>query len=146
DLLDAVIELALGREPPIAVRDTGVRSAAVKLLLPERAGRVAAVRGVDAVSELPNVVDLSLKPLVGTQVEPPSMNAYLGHVVAVDRVGHGARAQAEWAAGQIELVFGEEAEPALREAQGDKSQVSGEGGAVDDAPTVLEHVVAGLEV
>jgi biotin carboxylase len=107
DLLDVVIELALGRTPPIEARDTGVRSAAVKLLLPSRAGRVEAVRGLDTVSDLPNVVDLSLKPVVGTHVEPPSMNAYLGHVIVVDRIGHGARAQAEWAAGQIELVFEE---------------------------------------
>ena len=105
DLLDVVIELALGRTPPTEVCDTGVRSAAVKLLLPSRVGRIAEVRGLNTVSELPNVVDLSLKAVVGTHVEPPSMNAYLGHVVVVDRIGHGARAQAEWAAGQIELVY-----------------------------------------
>lgn len=107
DLLDAVIELALGREPSIQVHETGIRSAAVKLLLAQRAGRIAEIRGLDAISELPIVVDLSMKPIVGTEVEPPSMNAYLGHVVVVDRIGHGARAQAEWAASQIELVYAE---------------------------------------
>lgn len=134
DLLDVVIELALGRKPPIDPRDTGIRSAAVKLLLPSRAGRVEAVRGLDTVSDLPNVVDLSLKPVVGTHVEPPSMNAYLGHVIVVDRIGHGARAQAEWAAGQIELIYEESGRDGA-------TGLASEGAASDGTP-----VAAGAEV
>jgi biotin carboxylase len=108
DLLDVVIELALGNRPPLASQETGVQSAAVKLLLPSRSGQVTAVKGRDSAAALPGVVELSLKPVVGTHVERPQMNAYLGHVIAVDRVGAGARTQAERAAGQIALVFSDE--------------------------------------
>lgn len=107
DLLDVVIELAVGNPPPLAFEETGVRSAAVKLLLPPRSGTIKEVRGLDAVSDLPNVVDLSVRPVSGTHVERPSMNAYLGHVIVVDRVGAGARVQAEWALDKIELVYAE---------------------------------------
>ncbi len=118
DLLDTVIELAAGREPPITMQDTGIKSAAVKLLLAPRSGNVSEVRGVEAVSEIPNVVDLTLKPLVGTYVQRPEMNAYLGHVVVVDRMAGGARTQAEWAAGQIELVYADETGDCRPEAEG----------------------------
>jgi len=107
DLLDAVIELAVGNPPPLTVRETGVRSAAVSLVLPPRSGTIAEVRGSAAAARLPGVVETSVRGVAGARVERPDMNAYLGHVIAVDRSGAGARALAERARGRIELIYAE---------------------------------------
>jgi len=106
DLLDAQIELALGRRPNLGRKATGVRSAAIKFLVPPRGGRIEAMRGVDALADDPNLIRASINNVAGTDIAAPIDNAcYLGHVVAVDRDGLDARRHAERALGRVELTF-----------------------------------------
>lgn len=106
DLLDAQIELALGREPDLQRRDTGVRSAAIKFLVPPRAGRVTALHGAERLDADPDIQRWSLSPVAGTEVATPIDNAcYLGHVIATDRDGLGARDRAERALSQLVLTY-----------------------------------------
>lgn len=106
DLLLAQIDLALGREPDLQRRDTGIASAAVKFLVPPRAGRVAALDGLDALAADPHLLRHKVPPLRDVQVEAPVDNAcYLGHVIAVDRTGSDARRHAEHALARLELRY-----------------------------------------
>lgn len=106
DLLDAQIELALGREPDLSPRATGVSSAAIKFLVPPRGGRVETVEGVDSLDSDPHLARWSLAAIAGSDVAEPIDNAcYLGHVVAVDASGQGARAHAERALGRVRLHY-----------------------------------------
>ncbi|SES18339.1 ATP-grasp domain-containing protein [Actinokineospora terrae] len=93
------VRLALGETPEIAATPTGARSAAVGFLLPTRRGVVAEINGVDALAAA-DVVEWAVKPAGHTAGDPTSNNAYLGHVMVVDRAGPGARARVE------ELVAG----------------------------------------
>ncbi|MFC6581254.1 ATP-grasp domain-containing protein [Planomonospora parontospora] len=92
--------LAAGQRPDLTPADTGVRSAAIAFLLPEHAGRIAAVHGTDGLAAAPDVVDWSVKPAGHRTGEPTSNNHYLGHVMVTDTSGGGAGARAQ------ELVAG----------------------------------------
>ncbi|UHQ23699.1 ATP-grasp domain-containing protein [Lysobacter sp. 5GHs7-4] len=106
DLLDAQIELALGRRPNLAPRDTGVRSAAIKFLVPPRGGRVESVAGADSLDADPHLARWSLAAIAGSEVAAPIDNAcYLGHVIAVDRQGQDARRYAERALERVRLDY-----------------------------------------
>ena len=106
DLLDAQIELALGRRPSLAPRDTGVRSAAIKFLVPPRGGRVDSVEGADSLDADPHLARWSLAAIAGSEVAAPIDNAcYLGHVIAVDRQGQDARRYAERALQRVRLGY-----------------------------------------
>ena len=106
DLLAAQIDLALGRRPDFAGRPTGIRSAAIKFLIPPRAGRVSNVRGEATLDTDPHVVRWSLNKIAGTDVRAPVDNAcYVGHVVAVDRNALGARQHAERALSRVALTY-----------------------------------------
>ncbi|RDZ26091.1 ATP-grasp domain-containing protein [Lysobacter silvisoli] len=106
DLLDAQIELALGRAPDLQRKATGIASAAIKFLVPPRAGRIAAIEGAQALAADADVARWSLVPIVGCDVGEPVDNAcYLGHVVATDASGLEARAHAERALGRIALHY-----------------------------------------
>ncbi|MFK3648135.1 ATP-grasp domain-containing protein [Lysobacter enzymogenes] len=110
DLLDAQIELALGREPDLRRRDTGVASAAIKFLVPPRGGRVLALDGAAALDTDPNVARWSLAEVADSEVSAPIDNAcYLGHVVASDAYGLDARAHAERAVAGLRLRYADEA-------------------------------------
>ncbi|SDZ24221.1 Biotin carboxylase [Lysobacter sp. yr284] len=110
DLLDAQIELALGREPDLRRRDTGVASAAIKFLVPPRAGRALALDGAAALDADPRVARYSLAAVAGTEVSAPIDNAcYLGHVVATDPDGPHARVHAERAVAALALRYADEA-------------------------------------
>lgn len=107
DFLHAQIDLALGRQPNLARKETGIASAAIKFLVPPQGGYVSAMDGADTLANDPNVVRWTLSPVAGTDVAPPIDNAcYLGHVVAIDRVGQDARQHAEHALSCVELTFG----------------------------------------
>ncbi|MGH3753639.1 MAG: ATP-grasp domain-containing protein [Pseudonocardiaceae bacterium] len=109
DMIAATIALALGERPDLTPADTGVRSAAIKFLVPERGGYLADLRGADALARDENVVRYHLEPVVGSEVAEPIDNAcYLGHVVTIDHDGLGARASAEAAICGLELVFAHE--------------------------------------
>lgn len=110
DLLDAQIELALGREPDLTRKATGVTSAAIKFLVPPRGGRVATVDGVASLETDPALQRWSLSSIAGSEVAAPIDNAcYLGHVVAVDASGLEARTYAERALGRVVLHYAEAA-------------------------------------
>lgn len=106
DLLEALVNLALGQPPQLTAVDTGIRSAAIKMIVPPHSGHIAAVRGADTLEHDPAVVVWHLDPVAGTDVETPIDNAcYLGHIIAVDRDGLNARQRAEQAAQGVMLEF-----------------------------------------
>ncbi|MFC5213511.1 ATP-grasp domain-containing protein [Streptomyces coerulescens] len=94
DLAAAFVDVALGRRPDLRRTDTGLRSAAIGFLVPDRAGTLEALdpRRLDAE---PDVLELLLAE-PGTAVKPAgSNNEYLGHVMAGDPDGPGARDRVE---------------------------------------------------
>ncbi|ALN89344.1 ATP-grasp domain-containing protein [Lysobacter gummosus] len=108
DLLDAQIELALGREPDLRRRDTGVASAAIKFLVPPRAGHVVAMEGAQTLDADLNIERWSMAAVAGTDVAAPIDNAcYIGHVIASDGEGQQARDYAERALARVTLTYAE---------------------------------------
>ncbi|UQI46747.1 ATP-grasp domain-containing protein [Streptomyces sp. HU2014] len=95
DLAAACVDVALGRTPDLAVRDTGVRSAAVGFLIPEETGTLERIEGAETLTGAPGVLEARLAE-PGTAVKASgSNNDYLGHVMAADRDGPGARQRVE---------------------------------------------------
>lgn len=93
------MEVALGREPDLRHRETGLRSAAVGFLVPERSGTLEALDG-DRLVDVAGVLEVQLAE-PGRQVKAAgSNNEYLGHVMVGDPAGPGAR-------GQVEALLGE---------------------------------------
>lgn len=91
DLAAAGVEVALGREPDLRPRATGLRSAAIGFLVPDTAGVLEYVDGADEVREAADLLELQLAE-PGTAVRAAgSNNEYLGHVMAGDTEGPGAR-------------------------------------------------------
>lgn len=106
NLLNLFLELALGRKLKLAGRETGIASAAVAFLVPPRGGTIAEVRGTEALQGNPNLIRCSIPRWEGRRIEPPVDNAcYLGHILAQDCKGPGARRHAEQAMKQIEIRF-----------------------------------------
>ncbi|MEU4733357.1 ATP-grasp domain-containing protein [Streptomyces sp. NPDC023588] len=95
DLAAACVDVALGRTPDLAVRPTGVRSAAIAFLLPEAAGTLTGIDGADQVRGQPGVLELTLAEPGRTVRAATSNNEYLGHVMTADTQGPGARRAAE---------------------------------------------------
>ncbi|MFH8755917.1 ATP-grasp domain-containing protein [Streptomyces atroolivaceus] len=95
DLAAACIDVALGREPDLVRRDTGLRSAAIGFLVPEVAGTLASVEGADAVRGAEGVLEVQVAEAGRTVEVADSNNAYLGHVMAGDATGLGARNRVE---------------------------------------------------
>jgi biotin carboxylase len=108
DLPAVFAQLAVGEEPAVRPASTGVRSAAISFLLPPRAGLVAGIDGTDALVREPGVVDWSVKAAGHRAGDPTSNNTYLGHVVATDVDGAGARARAERAVAGLTVRYAEE--------------------------------------
>ncbi|MFF8271605.1 ATP-grasp domain-containing protein [Streptomyces sp. NPDC016562] len=95
DLAAACVDVALGHTPDLAVRPTGVRSAAIAFLLPEAAGTLTGIDGADQVRGRPGVLELTLAEPGRTVRAATSNNEYLGHVMTADTQGPGARREAE---------------------------------------------------
>jgi biotin carboxylase len=94
DLAAALVDVSLGRAPDLRRTDTRLRSAAVGFLVPDRAGTLEALDG-DSLRSLPDVLEVQLTE-PGRQVKAAgSNNEYLGHVMAGDAEGPGARARVE---------------------------------------------------
>ncbi|WP_437013423.1 ATP-grasp domain-containing protein [Streptomyces sp. enrichment culture] len=94
DLAAAFVDVSLGRAPDLRRTDTGLRSAAVGFLVPDRAGTLEALDG-SRLRSLPDVLEVQLAE-PGRQVKAAgSNNEYLGHVMAGDAGGPGARARVE---------------------------------------------------
>ncbi|MEU1434282.1 ATP-grasp domain-containing protein [Streptomyces sp. NPDC005786] len=95
DLAAACVNVALGRAPDLRPRATGLHSAAIAFLVPGTGGVLEGVDGVDGVGEAPDVLELSVA-VPGTRVAAASSNNdYLGHVMAGDADGPGARDRVE---------------------------------------------------
>ncbi|MFD9406432.1 ATP-grasp domain-containing protein [Streptomyces sp. NPDC059989] len=95
DLAAACVDVALGRTPDLAVRPTGVRSAAIAFLLPDGAGTLTGIEGAQEVRGRTGVLELDLAAPGRTVRPATSNNEYLGHVMTADTEGAGARAAAE---------------------------------------------------
>ncbi|MEV6261576.1 ATP-grasp domain-containing protein [Streptomyces sp. NPDC051784] len=94
DLAAAFVEVALGHAPDLRRGDTGLRSAAIGFLVPERTGTLEALDG-GGMRDEPGVLEVQLSE-PGRQVEAAgSNNEYLGHVMAGDPAGAGARDRVE---------------------------------------------------
>lgn len=118
DLLQATVELAAGQRPDLRTAQTGVRSAAIKFVVPPRGGHITAVRGADGLDRDPAVVRWHLDSLGGFDVSGPIDNAcYLGHVVTLDSAGFRARGSAQHAVDGLELIYdGATRDPAPEDA------------------------------
>lgn len=100
DLAAAAVEVALGREPDLRRRETGLRSAAVGFLVPETSGTLEALDGGQLTSG-PGVLEAQLAE-PGRQVKAAgSNNEYLGHVMVGDPEGLGARKRVEALLGEL---------------------------------------------
>lgn len=105
DLPMAYAQLAVGQRPRLEPSDTGASSAAIAFLLPPRRGIVAEIAGAEEIGLAPDVVDCGFKPSGHRAADPSSNNAYLGHVMVVDRTGPGARRLAEELLAGVEVRF-----------------------------------------
>ncbi|MEU8877386.1 ATP-grasp domain-containing protein [Streptomyces javensis] len=94
DLAAACVDVALGRAPGLRRTDTGLRSAAIGFLVPERTGTLDSLDGT-GLRDAPGVLEVQLAE-PGRQVKAAgSNNEYLGHVMAGDPEGAGARDRVE---------------------------------------------------
>ncbi|QKV96069.1 ATP-grasp domain-containing protein [Streptomyces sp. NA02950] len=94
DLAAACVDVALGRAPDLRRTDTGLRSAAIGFLVPERTGTLGSLDGA-GLRDAPGVLEVQLAE-PGRQVKAAgSNNEYLGHVMAGDSEGAGARGRVE---------------------------------------------------
>ncbi|MFI7409518.1 ATP-grasp domain-containing protein [Streptomyces sp. NPDC049627] len=94
DLAAAFVDVALGREPDLRRTDTGLRSAAIGFLVPDRAGTLEALDGRHLAGR-PGVLEVQLAEPGRTVKAAGSNNEYLGHVMAGDAEGPGARSRVE---------------------------------------------------
>ncbi|MEV6617933.1 ATP-grasp domain-containing protein [Streptomyces sp. NPDC051051] len=94
DLAAAFVDVALGRAPDLRPTDTGVRSAAIGFLVPDRAGTLEALDDT-GVRDADGVLEVELAAPGRTVRAAGSNNEYLGHVMAADTRGPGARARVE---------------------------------------------------
>lgn len=95
DLATACVDVALGHRPDLRGWDTGLRSAAIGFLVPDTAGTLTAIDGGDTVREAPDVLEVQLAEPGAAVTVAGSNNAYLGHVMAGDPGGPGARGRVE---------------------------------------------------
>lgn len=95
DLPTAAVDVALGRRPDLTRRETGVGSAAIGFLLPDRDGELAGFDGTETARTAPGVRELHLAE-PGRAVRPAaSNNDYLGHVLVTSAEEGAARGRAE---------------------------------------------------
>ncbi|MFJ3667256.1 ATP-grasp domain-containing protein [Streptomyces sp. NPDC090106] len=94
DLAAAFVEVSLGSEPDLRGGDTGLRSAAIGFLVPETSGTLDSLDGVE-LGDAPGVLEVRLAEPGKPVTAAGSNNEYLGHVMAGDTEGLGARARVE---------------------------------------------------
>ncbi|WP_172251505.1 ATP-grasp domain-containing protein [Saccharibacillus deserti] len=109
DLLDVFADLALGREPVLDTRNSGIQSAAIAFLVPPGEGTIARMEGLEELADDERITRFRFVDCEQRFVEAPIDNAcYLGHVVAVDREGRQSRQYAEDALSRIRLHYAEQ--------------------------------------
>ncbi|MFJ5833736.1 ATP-grasp domain-containing protein [Streptomyces sp. NPDC093089] len=91
DLAAACVDVALGREPDLHRRATGLTSAAIGFLVPDTDGVLEAVDGAEAVRAADDLLELRLADPGKAVRATGSNNDYLGHVMAGDARGTAAR-------------------------------------------------------
>ncbi|WP_329269880.1 ATP-grasp domain-containing protein [Streptomyces sp. NBC_01451] len=95
DLAAAFVDVSLGLAPDLRRTDTGLRSAAVGFLVPETEGTLESLNGGSELRAREGVLEVQLAE-PGTVVKAAgSNNEYLGHVMAADPDGLGARARVD---------------------------------------------------
>ncbi|MEU8826496.1 ATP-grasp domain-containing protein [Streptomyces sp. NPDC048636] len=94
DLAAACVDVALGRAPDLRRTDTGLRSAAIGFLVPERTGTLGSLDGA-GLRDAPGVLEVQLAEPGRQMKAAGSNNEYLGHVMAGDPEGAGARGRVE---------------------------------------------------
>ncbi|MEU2062464.1 ATP-grasp domain-containing protein [Streptomyces sp. NPDC013455] len=94
DLAAALVEVSLGRAPDLRGRDTGLRSAAIGFLVPETSGTLESLGG-HGLPDAPGLLEVQLAEPGGRVTAAGSNNEYLGHVMAGDAEGLGARDHVE---------------------------------------------------
>ncbi|WP_244461479.1 ATP-grasp domain-containing protein [Rhodococcus sp. ZPP] len=112
DLPRVAVELALGREPATSASEPedGVarpRSAAVRMLVPDEAGIVAELHGVDAVAAHPAVASSAFKAPGHHTGAGVDNNSYLGSAIVVSPDLAGARPLAEELLSSISVTYSE---------------------------------------
>ncbi|NBE52830.1 ATP-grasp domain-containing protein [Streptomyces boluensis] len=95
DLAAAAVDVALGRTPDLRRTPTGLSSAAIGFLVPDTAGTLTAVDGAEQVRDADGLLELQLAEPGKTVKAAGSNNEYLGHVMAGDAEGTGARDRVE---------------------------------------------------
>ncbi|GAA2298229.1 ATP-grasp domain-containing protein [Streptomyces kunmingensis] len=95
DLAAAAVDVALGREPDVVPRVTGLRSAAVGFLVPEADGTLAALEHDPQLLVRNEVLEAQFVGVGRAVSAARSNNEYLGHVMAGDPEGLGARDRVE---------------------------------------------------
>ncbi|MFI6033607.1 ATP-grasp domain-containing protein [Streptomyces sp. NPDC051315] len=94
DLAAAFVDVALGRAPGLRRTDTGLRSAAIGFLVPDRPGTLGALDAAP-VAEQEGVLEVLFAEPGRAVRAAGSNNEYLGHVMAGDPDGLGARDRVE---------------------------------------------------
>jgi biotin carboxylase len=94
DLAAAFVDVALGRRPDLRRTDTGLRSAAIGFLVPDREGTLEAL-DAGRLADEEGVLEVQLAAPGKAVKAAGSNNEYLGHVMAGDPDGPGARARVE---------------------------------------------------
>lgn len=94
DLAAAFVDVALGRRPDLRRTDTGLRSAAVGFLVPDRAGTLEAL-DAGQLDTAEGVLEVQLAEPGKAVKAAGSNNEYLGHIMAGDPDGPGARDRVE---------------------------------------------------
>ena len=106
DNFQVLFDLAQGRRPRMQVRQTKVRSAALHFLLPPRGGTIDRIRNVEQVKADRQIHRVVIDDIIGKTVRSPrDNNDFIGHIIAIDPSGYGARAKAESAAAKLEIVM-----------------------------------------
>ncbi|MEV8310278.1 ATP-grasp domain-containing protein [Streptomyces flavidovirens] len=95
DLAAACVDVAIGREPDLRRRPTGLSSAAIGFLVPDTDGALEAIDGADTVRAADGLLELQLADPGKAVKAAGSNNEYLGHVMAGDTQGLGARDRVE---------------------------------------------------
>ncbi|NUP19780.1 MAG: ATP-grasp domain-containing protein [Streptomyces sp.] len=90
DLAAACVDVALGRAPDLRRNDTGLRSAAIGFLVPDRTGTLETLDAGE-LADRPEVLEVQLAEPGRAVKAAGSNNEYLGHVMAGDPDGPGAR-------------------------------------------------------
>ncbi|WP_406731481.1 ATP-grasp domain-containing protein [Streptomyces sp. NBC_01794] len=91
DLAAACVDVALGREPDLRRRATGLRSAAIGFLVPDTEGVLESIDGAGDVRTAADLLEIQLVEPGKVVKAAGSNNEYLGHVMAGDAEGLGAR-------------------------------------------------------